>query len=413
MRIALVAYVFEPAELTGVRRAVGLRNGLESLGVETTVLTSTISGRRPDDAIRRVIRSGDVRRLLDADRVVPTARGEGQPERDLERRWWARAVVPDGAAVTWLPSALAGAAKLARDDPPDGVFTTSPPESIHLVGLYLRRQGIPWIADLRDGWTIDPPTTRSWFPPLDRALERFVLDRADVVTAVTKPLADALRSRFGCDAVHLPNGVDRLAQAQATDERAVLDPDRFSLVYTGTVGSSGRDLGPFMAALGDVLEERPDVGRRLEVVLAGGLTESELTALRAGGPAGVVRFLGRLPHRRALGLQRSADGLLLMTNGQPHVATGKVYEYLAAQKPIIGFVGRDAAADLLREAGGHTLAPLGDRRAMRSALGSYLECHLNGSSPGRASSSFRLEDYTYDTLAGQLLEMFGRLAASR
>ena len=37
------------------------------------------------------------------------------------------------------------------------MITTGPPQSAHLVGQALRRRGVAWIADLRDGWTFDPP----------------------------------------------------------------------------------------------------------------------------------------------------------------------------------------------------------------------------------------------------------------
>ncbi|MDX6642953.1 MAG: hypothetical protein QOD76_915, partial [Solirubrobacteraceae bacterium] len=64
-------------------------------------------------------------------------------------------VVPDLAIVGWLPFALPRALSLARRERFDCVITTSPPHSAHLIGLALRRRGVPWVADFRDGWTFE------------------------------------------------------------------------------------------------------------------------------------------------------------------------------------------------------------------------------------------------------------------
>jgi hypothetical protein len=48
-----------------------------------------------------------------------------------------------------------------------------------------------------------------------------------------------------------------------------------------------------------------------------------------------VRVIGQVPHERALGLQQAADGLLLIS-GSTGAETAKVYEYMAAGKPVVG-----------------------------------------------------------------------------
>src|SRR4051794_18233144 len=108
-------------------------------------------------------------------------------------------VVPDLALAGWLPFALPRALALARAERFDCVITTSPPQTAHLIGAALKLAGTPWIADLRDGWTFDPP--RGAWPiaaqaALDRALEEGSLARADRVVAVTRPIAADLERRL-------------------------------------------------------------------------------------------------------------------------------------------------------------------------------------------------------------------------
>jgi glycosyltransferase involved in cell wall biosynthesis len=76
-----------------------------------------------------------------------------------------------------------------------------------------------------------------------------------------------------------------------------------------------------------------------------------------------VELIPYAPHRRALELQRDSEALLLLipeAGGRGRgVLSGKVFEYLAAERPILALVPPDgAAAELLRETGaGVVVAP--------------------------------------------------------
>jgi len=405
--VLLVSYLFPPADVSAVRRVVALRRGLGELGVRTTVLTSAAAGAAPDDAAQGVIRAADLRARAGGQHQVLAGLAHGAVTR-TRRRWWTRAIVPDVTAATWAPAAIRAALAVAREDRPDLVLTSSPPESVHLVGLALRRRGVPWFADLRDGWTFEPPTLRPYATALDRALERHVVRRATCTTAVTAPIADDLALRNpGARVVHLTNGYDPAALAQSSDERATLDARRFSLVYTGSGGIDGKDPRPFLRALDRVLSADPALRERVELVVAGSFTEDELTALRAPALDGVVRVLGRLDHARALGLQQAADGLLLITSvGVTQVATAKVYEYLAAAKPILALADRNAAAELLTRCGGHALAPPEDEDAIAAALRAYLERHAVRGEPYAPAAGFDVEQYGFPRIVERLLALY-------
>jgi len=77
--------------------------------------------------------------------------------------------------------------------------------------------------------------------------------------------------------------------------------------------------------------------------------------------------------RRSLELQRDSEALLLLipdSGGRGKgVLTGKIFEYLAAERPILAVVPPDgAAADLLRETGAGTVVAPDDVDAIRAAL---------------------------------------------
>jgi glycosyltransferase involved in cell wall biosynthesis len=86
-----------------------------------------------------------------------------------------------------------------------------------------------------------------------------------------------------------------------------------------------------------------------------------------------VELLGDVSRRRSLELQRDSEALLLLipeSGGRGRgVLTGKIYEYLAAERPILAVVPPDgAAARLVGDTGSGTVVPPDDVEAMREAL---------------------------------------------
>src|SRR5262249_22224648 len=146
----------------------------------------------------------------------------------------------------------------------------------------------------------------------------------------------------------ISNGFDRAVVDGASDELASVDPDRFSLVYTGLLAIDvdepvlhrGKDARTFLDAVSLLLTQDPDFARRLELVVAGPVSDSEGEVLTRGELRKVVRQLGLLPRARALGLQQASDGLLLIPGGAG-ATTAKVFEYLAARKPIFAVTEDD------------------------------------------------------------------------
>ena len=291
--ILIVAQHAPPSPLVGARRPAALAKELGRRGHRVTILTSLASGAGPIEGAA-TIRSRDLLSTrLNWRRESLQAMQGARPGRYREASPLQSLVVPDLSLITWLPFLLPRALQAAGALRPDCVITTGPPQSAHLVGLVLRRRGVPWIADLRDGWTFDPPHPpwpSSALAGLDAWLERSVLPAADRVVAVTEPITRDLRDRLGLRAEAITNGFDP-DEAPAADGAGLLDPERFSLVHTGRLIASGDSartlLEGALEAAGPATRGGPAargrVGRR---------------HLRGAGPAGGGSTLrGRRPPR--------------------------------------------------------------------------------------------------------------------
>jgi glycosyltransferase involved in cell wall biosynthesis len=375
VNLLLVAYFYPPCRDTGAHRPAALAKWLRRLGHRVTVLTTSAYGEGDPPGEEGVVRSSDLQRvrarLHGRDRVDALFDSDtysGRPH------VLSRIVVPEPLVAAWAPFARRDALRLHARERFDCVITSSPPESAHLVGRALRRRGVPWVADLRDGWTFEP--IRPQFPTaiqrrLDGWLEGRWLGAADAVVCVSRPAADDLRARLGLEPELVPNGWDPdLAEdATATDAAdRLLDPGRVSLVYTGRFGSYGRDPTALIRALGVLAREHSEEAAKLELVVAGPLTGEEAALMGTDvGPARIV-VAGTVARPDALALQRRADALLLLASSRrTQLLNFKLFEYLAAETPILALAAGTEAGRVVDEAGGETV-PADDTSAIVEAL---------------------------------------------
>lgn len=410
--VLLVGQLAPPSPLIPARRIAGLAKYLPSEGLEVSVLTSAISGEGEIEGAKAVARTRDLMatplnwRRAQFKALEGSANGSyGEPSR-LQS-----VLVPDIAAATWLPFALASSLRLQRDAGVDCVITTGPAHSVHLVGLALRRRGVPWIAEFRDGWTFDQPARA--FPlraqrQLDAALERRVATVADALVGVTQPIADDLSRRFDRPATVLTNAFDPDERTNGGDSE-LLDPDRFSLVHTGRMAYAGRSPVPLLEAVRALKRDRPQVAARLEVVLAGPLSAEEEPLVSAADLADTVRAIGTLDRARTLQLQHTADALLVLAEGSSRrVATGKLFEYLATDAPIL-VLGEDSeAARIVAETGAGFVVSGSDPSLIVSALERLMASPLD-----RGRDVAAVEPYSYPHIARRYAELIEEVVSRR
>jgi glycosyltransferase involved in cell wall biosynthesis len=164
---------------------------------------------------------------------------------------------------------------------------------------------------------------------------------------------------------------------------------------------------PLLEALRRLKRESPEVADRLEVVFAGAFSARELELLAADDLCGLVKVVGWLERRRALALQRAADTLLVVTEGPSRrsVATGKVFEYLAARRPILVLGEGTEAARIVAETGAGRATSASDPGAIAISLRAALE-----GTPTVEGRDELLERYSYPRLVERLAALIEEIA---
>ena len=374
MKVLIASLYFPPAGGGGVQRPLKFATHLPGRGIETHVLApDDPKWLHRDDELRPPTQafvhrarylgpkarlpSEELRGLTGVDLVLAQARLAGR-----------RLLLPD-ASVTWAPTAIPAAARIVRSEGIDAVITTSPPLSMNLIGAGVKRlTGVPWIADQRDSLVLnaDRRFEKKSVQAKEKALERvvkLVADHADGIVAVSEAIADELRAFDPSGPVRvIPNGCD-------FDDFAGLDytpGDRFRITHTGSFFGK-RNPRAFLTALAE---------SGLDHVVArfvGDFRSVDREWVQELGLGDRLELLDYLPHRRALELQRDSEAnLLLLPDAAGRgkvVPSGKIFEYLAAERPILAAVPIDgAAATLVRETGAGIVVAPDDEKGIREAL---------------------------------------------
>ena len=375
MKVLLVTRHFPPGGGGGVQRPLKFATHLPALGIETHVLAPDFPGRAPADAELELPTQAWIHRV----RYVGP-RGGRPSERLLAKQGVARLgtqaallgrrlLVPD-ENVPWSTIALPVAIRLVRREGIDVVLTTSPPPSLHLLGAAVKKAtGAAWVADLRDPLGAHPHR-RGYESQLARLKEsavgrvaRLVARQADAIVAASEAIAEEVR------ALEPKGKVVTIANGCDFDDFAGLvhhPSDRLRITHTGQFQGK-RDPKPFLHALAE--SGLDDVVVRF----AGDFRAADREYAEALGLGDRVELLGDVSRRRSLELQRDSDVLLLLipeSGGRGRgVLTGKIFEYLAAERPILAAVPPDgAAAQLVRDTCAGVVAPSEDVDALREAL---------------------------------------------
>ncbi|MBQ6244091.1 MAG: glycosyltransferase [Bacteroidales bacterium] len=371
-RLLIITYYWPPTGGSGVQRWVKFSKYLPQFGWQPVIYTPENPEQLARDeslladipACAEVIKTHITEPYAVYRRLTGGKPGEEVNPVNAQKKSWKKRLslwirgncfIPD-PRIGWVRPSIRYLKEYLREHPVDAVVTTGPPQSMHLIGRGLKRAlGVRWIADFRDPWTemfyykhlgLTAASDRR-----QHRLEQSVLDEADAVISVTPLVQKDFQAKTRTPVVLITNGFDE------DDFPELSAPDReikFRLVHTGLFAADGNPLN-----LWDALARRcaadPAFRARLEIRLAGKVDAAVTDAIRARGLGDNLVELGYLPHDETVREQRAADILLLPLRQEPEYAKvlpGKIFEYLAARRPVLGIGQEDgAAAAVLRDAG--------------------------------------------------------------
>lgn len=407
--ILLISYFFPPIGMAGAARPFGLFRYLPDYGYRPYVLTvkdiiypaHDMSMLTPEDE-RFISRTES----LDPSRILYRlgCRKAHQPNQSGVMSRWA---TPD-FKIGWRKFALAEAGRLIERHNIKLVVTTSPPPSIHQIGLSLKkRHHLKWVADFRDVWA-PRPIEDAYTNQRQRNYAQNALadyrEHADVIVGVNESIANYV----GAEHV-VANGADP-STFSAWESAAARTDNIFRIGYLGTTDTE-QTLKPFIESLAEALRRTGKSAQDVKVVFVGKANASLLCELFAKQDMGEsLELAGYLPRLEAVRHLAQVDALLvtLPDDRLAHITGSKIFDYLVSGKPIIALAPRESELGKLALLENESVFAEADVTSLTQKLKELIAHSANFPDVSHLTTSElkrRREEYSWATMAKRFAEV--------
>ena len=354
MRVLILTYYWPPSGGGGVQRWLKFADNLKKLGctpiiytpsnpdvpiLDTTLLEDVPDGIdilttpifEPSRLLRKIFgKSGSERLGADG----------GDKKQSLLSRisLWIRGnfFIPD-ARVRWVKPSVKFLSKWLDENHVDAIITTGPPHSIHLIGLGLKKKNpkLKWIADFRDPWSdmdyLDDFKMGKKSRKKMAEMEGEVTSNVDRLIVTSRSAKDKFVEGKNKICLFIPNGWDAADFPKSIPSKEDSETMRFG--HFGSLHGSRNAIGLWKAFA--ALKKK---GQKFELTFAGSFSPEIRRHLIDLGLEDNCVFHGNLGHRESIEKMLLCDALLLIHNDSDSATRstpGKLFEYIAASKPII------------------------------------------------------------------------------
>ena len=318
----------------------------------------------------------------------------------------------------WIRPSVKFLKKYLEEHPVDLIVSTGPPQSMHMIGRLLSKEtGLPWIADFRDPWTkifyfkhlSMTKATERWH----QKMERKVLDESSAVVAVSPLVQQEFQSMTRTPVELITNGYDECDFPDMKDTGATGGPDKdFVITHTGLFAADGNPT-LLWDVLSEMCAEDSALKKALKIRLVGKTDTQILEAITESGLEENLTDLGYQPHSTAIEEQRKASILILPLRKEPEykaVLPGKLFEYLASGRPVLGIGQPDGAMSMiLNKTNTGVVVDWEDKMSIKKYIDDCWKAHLDGN---LTINDGEISAFTRRNLTRQMAELFDKVTES-
>ena len=430
MKVLIITYYWPPSGGAGVQRWLKFVKYLREYGWEPVVFTAE-GGEVPvlDNSLQKdvpenieVLR-GPIwepytvyKRLIGqkkGDKIQTGFLTENEKPKTIEKlSIWIRGnlFIPD-ARKFWIKPSVKRLSKYLQENKVDAIVSNGPPHTTHMIGLALKKKfNIPWLADFRDPWTnidfYDKLMLSKWADKKHHRLEDAVIKNADSLVTVSPNWSKDFKEQSKRDFNVIYNGFD---EKDFTDKEVELD-QKFSIVH---IGSMNKDRNPhnLWKVLGEICSEIDGFSKDLEIKMVGPTDIAIKNALNENNLNENLNKIDYVPHSEVVNYLLGAQLLLLPINDTPNsmgVIPGKLFEYLAARRPIIciGPLKGDSCRIINEAEAGYTFS-FNNKPDLKSTL---ISLYNEFTETGKVEcSSKSIEKFSRRNLTGQMAELLNEI----
>lgn len=368
-KVLIVAYYWPPAGGPGVQRWLKFVTYLPEFGIEPVLLVPENAAypledmalleeipknitvyKQPISEPLHWVKSifGNTSKKISAG-IIKRKKDQGIIERLL---LWIRGnfFIPD-ARITWVKTATNKAMEILNTHEIQTLITTGPPHSVHLIGYNCKRKtSLRWMADFRDPWTgigyHDKMKLSTYAQKKHKELEKKVLNTADLIITTSLKTKGNFSKLTPKPIQTIYNGYENnrhLSRKQNAED------DYFCFTHIGSLLNERNPL-ILWKVLSEIAQEDCHFKSKFKLKLVGLVGEEVIASIRAHHLDWALEILSYTPHSQALEYQANASILLLIEINAPttsEIIPGKLFEYLAAHRPILAIGPKNWEAGLI------------------------------------------------------------------
>ena len=224
----------------------------------------------------------------------------------------------------------------------DIILSTYAPLSSHLIGLEIKKRfpRVTWVADFRDEMSF-LPIGNFFLKNKLKKMESKIIEACDIVSTISKPLLEQFKSTSPISEkkifIEVRNGFDFQLHQSSEVQREV-----FKITYTGTFYGLRNPI-LFFEALKKFVKKYPLQNVSFDIY-GGSRAEAIPKELER-----IVIYHEKIKYERIREKLIDSSVLLLIEPSMGRVGgyTGKIFDYLAVNRPILAYIKQNDVADEL------------------------------------------------------------------
>lgn len=398
-RVLIITYYWPPSGGSGVQRWVKFSKYLPSKGWQPVIYTPanpevpsvdrSLEGDIPPEAevVKRPIREvyklyRNVSGKSGKNEVNPINGQKKSFRQNLMMFLRGNLFIPD-PRVGWVRPSVKYLSEYLKKHPVDAIVSTGPPHSMHLIARKLAKDtGLPWIADFRDPWTKLFYFKHLHLLPCSRRkherLEQSVLDQCSAVVSVSPFVQDDFKAMTGTPVELITNGYD-----PEDYEDVDIQDGFFNVTHTGLFASDGNPDTLWEVLAGKCAADA-EFRKRLRIRLVGKTDREIIDSMKGAGLSDNIVDLGYQAHDKAVMEQVNASMLILPLRKEPEYRAtlpGKLFEYLASHRPILGIGQQDGAmAQIISDTASGVVCGWDDKKSISDFVDRCWQLYVSGDS---------------------------------
>ncbi|MGD8305998.1 MAG: glycosyltransferase family 4 protein [Ignavibacteria bacterium] len=417
-KVLVIAYYFPPMGMSGIQRPFKFVQYMKKYNWEPTVITTgDPSYYAIDEQLAKELKDSDVR-VIRTEPSSNNGNGAYKKSRRLSREFYRKCInrlgqtffIPD-TKITWAKRAFDLVEDLLKKEKFNAVYIIGPPfSSVHIFSKLKHKYNLPLVIDYGDLWSESYfafyPTPLNKY--LNKKMEYNALKSADKIIAANRKIKENLLNKYQFltfkDVVIITNGFDPEEFKNVTVWPK--HNERMRLTYSG-IFQIYNTPKYFLKAFKEISIEHPEIAKNIELHFIGFLRKENENLIEKLNLREFVFNHGFVSHHDAAARLRNSDVFWMMVNNRKRIESvvpGKIYEYIGAKKPIIGFVPDGAAKIILEEYPASYICKPDDINEIKKTILQVYEDYRNDNFP-KVDDEF-LTNLRRDYLTEQLVKEF-------